>query len=332
MSEDIKRKRLDAENQSCLKKYIISCQEKYMDKKSIANRKSAINQFFRYIIGKSISIGEVTHFDIEMFLEDEKNGENSISTICNYYSYLKAFFVFCKKEKYNIDLEFDKVNFEKILNKEFQLFSDDDVDEVFRIINKGRNKEIRLRDEIMFKLLIYTGCTLKELNMMNVYRCKEKSEDPDDDNYIILEEKEIHFRIQTNRILPLPNNIVSLIDEYHKYMSKKIGYSKIPDGFFLFISKRKNSISRLSDKAMQARMSTIRRQCSFSEKELSIKNVRHTLIYKLVNDKQKLDLISGIVGLDVASLKYYFSSKQSFDEEVKILLKEWHPYKKHFEY
>jgi len=324
-------KKIKLANQNCLERYVKHCERISMNKKSIKTRKAAINQFLNYLFSKKISIQDVSHVDIEDFLETEKNNtETSLSTVNGYYSFLKGFFKFCKVNEDNVTLDFEKVNFKKIIQRDFETFTADEIKETFEIISNTKNQYISIRDKTMFKILFYSGCTLSELYTLNVY--SSQNDVLVDDNYILMDEKEIYFTVQSFRKLPLPISIIKDIKTYREIIEKKI-MKKLPEGWFLFMSLQKNdkdSYCRMNYSTLQQRMIAIKNKSSYKEKKVSIKNIRHTVISELINNGKGLDLISEIVGLDIASLKYYIKNKDSFDKEIEKIMKKEHPFREYF--
>lgn len=112
-------------------------------------------------------------------------------------------------------MDYSKVGLKREKVSRIDIFSDDEIKEIFEIINKGRNKCSTL---IIFKIMLYAGGTLKEINSIKVFFytkdvAKEKY-------YIDLEAKEIVFDGSNHYLLP--DGICNDIANHHKELKKDI--------------------------------------------------------------------------------------------------------------
>ncbi|TKI58153.1 hypothetical protein E8L90_23725 [Brevibacillus antibioticus] len=329
----MKKNDCQRDHENCLARYLKNCKQFSMPDKSINTRKSAIKKFLTFLEEKNKKIGEATHLDIEEFLEDERDNETSLSTINNYYAFLKGFFAFCREYGDNKTLDFSKVNFSLTNAKNIELFSDEEIDEVFSIISLIKKDSVRIRDDLMISLLLFTGCTLRELHSLNVYTL-QKTLREDDDYCILLNEQLILFRSNSLRKIKVPELIIEKIKEYrNQVLNSNTDIEELKEGTALFLStygEKKGGFHRINYSTLQDRMSQIKKKSRFKDRKVSIKNIRHTVISKLVNSSQRLDLVSEIVGLDIASLKYYIEDQSSFEEEIRQLTSNYHPFKSYF--
>jgi site-specific recombinase XerD len=331
--------RVQTDHDQILKLYKKKCDEQRMPINSVISRVSAIKKFLKFMVLKDRLIDMVDAVDIQNFLEYEIEQETSLSTISNYYAYLKHFFSYCKENNYNDDLDWTRVNFEAVIDRTFETLNDNEVEEMFSIINKQKNPITKLRDEIIFNILFFTGCTLKELHSLVVFSSREQKDDAIGESiyYILLKEKEIFLGGQFNRVLPLPVTIVDKIKEYRELIMIKFQFKKIKEGYSLFIATRGHKIGEsqpyhpLTYNQIQSRMFDIKQKSSFINRKISIKNIRHTVITKMLEDDYRLDHISQIVGLDIASIKFYIKDYSKYEDEIKNLLRHKHPFRDLFE-
>lgn len=314
----------NSENKSCLNRYIKQIELRF-PKTSVETRKAAIRQFLLYLEEHEKTISQAYYTDVDDFFELEYSKDTSQATLNNYYSYLKGFFNFCKLHKDNDIVEFDKIQFRRVRYSNFLVYEEGEIKEIFTIINEHSKGILKIRDWIMYSILFYTGCTLKELHSINIY--KTQKEFIDDDYYIILDKKVIGLRNPNLRELPLPDKIVSNIIIYVKYLEEKHDIT-LPNGSYLFAAYYKKELKRIKYKSLQDRMKDIRKWSSFSAKKLSIKNTRHTIIKRYVESGEKVDLISEAFDIDISSLKVYYDSNLHREVEINNMLIDRHPLKK----
>lgn len=305
------------------KKYASS----YYDNNSAKSRLSAIKKFIDFLNKNENDISQIDHSSIEVFLTEEFDSELSVITVENDYSYLKGFFRFLKEKGDNTLLDFDKVNFKRINNRVIEIFTDEELYELFILINESKNKLNRVSNRIIFSILLYTGCTLKELNSINVF--KNESDVVDEDNYITLDNKKIHFRYPNIREFLLYDCIIKDIEEYYVIIENWLG-KNLPARMPLLVSNyckhgETRKIRRLTYSSVQGRITSIKKLSTFKEKNLSLKNIRHTLINKLIKEKKDLIFISENIGIDLSTLKIYISNQKKTEELAKY--NQEHPYR-----
>lgn len=313
-------------NNNSLERYKKFVNNYYSSKHSIENRVSAVKKFISFLNNKNRKIDTIDHSSVEEFLTEELDGSISIITVQNYYSYLKGFFHYLKEQNDNITMNYDKVNFDRVKYFNVEVFTDAEIAEIFKIIDQERNEKIKLSNYIIFKLLFYTGCTLKELYSIKVF---QSSADIyyDEDNYLALDTKEVYFRYPIQRKFKLHDSIINDIRNYHKIMEKLVE-REMPRIVPLILSNydskdSKKKITELKYSSIQNRMTAIKKKSSFANKDLSLKNIRHTLIYKMIDNGKPLEFISNI-GIDISTLKMYLKENEK-DCDIDYFYKE-HPY------
>lgn len=317
---------IKAINTNALERYKKYAKKHYQQsKKSADNRISAVKKFIEFLNQEGRNIEVINHGSVEEFLSCELENEDiSVITVQNYFSFLKGFFGFLKDKDDNIKLEYDKINFDRVKIFDVEKFTTAEISEIFKIINMETNLQIKLSNRIIFKLLFYTGCTLNELYSINVF--KHSDDIIDEDNYIALDIKEIYFRNPIQRMLKLTDDIIKDIIDYHHYI-ENLRRKKLPVRVPLLLSnygikKNDKSIKKLKYSTIQNRMAKIKEKSSFSNKNLSIKNIRHTLIYNLIADGISLEDISNHIGIDISTLKIYLKEKEY---DINFMLRE-NPY------
>ncbi|QZY56670.1 tyrosine-type recombinase/integrase [Crassaminicella profunda] len=319
----MKNKLEKSENKSCLNRYIEYIKTKF-PKTSVETRKAAIRQFLLYLEEKSKVISQAHYADVDDFIEREYSEDTAQATLNNYFSYLKGFFQFCKLHKDNDTIEFDKIQYKRGKSSNFIVYSEKEIKEIFQIINEKNRESLKLRDRVMYSLLFYTGCTLKELHSINIYRTIKDFYD--DDFYIILDKKVIGFRNPNLREIPLPNKIIENIIMYIQFLEEKY-HTTLPNGCYLFATYYGGNLKRIKYSSLQRRMNDIKKISSFNNKKLSIKNTRHTLIKKYIENEERVDLISEAFDIDITSLKVYFEKDLKREEEINNMLLKRHPLK-----
>ncbi len=312
-------------NECCEKKFAQHCKDYYKAKNSANARASAAKKFVKFINEKEKKLDVIDFDSVEEFFDFELEHETSPVTVNNYYSYLKGFFAFLRKEHYNEKMDYVKVKIDRIKKIEYGIFKDDELKEIFEIIDNEKNEQIKLSNRILFNLMFYTGCTLNEVYSLNVY--EEEGHVLDDDNYIVLETKKIYFRNPNSREFKLFDNICTDILNYRKIILKKLNKQSIPPRSSLFITTyaKADKIKSLTYSSLQNRMTVIKRRSSFADKKLSLKNIRHTLIKKLIDKKQPLEMISESIGIDISTLKFYINNNA--ESKIEEYFYENHPFK-----
>ena len=312
-----------------LDRYEKSLVNKDINKNVIKNRKSTIKKFFDFLSSypDKPKFENITRNEVELFItKSDKN--YSPATVARYFSFLKNFFLFYKKENVNTNNIFDDWSYDKIIEKRFTFLDDEQIENLYEQI-KGKKITLKsMRDEIIFLILAYTGCSIGEIRSLNVYKNNETA--IDDENYIVIEESKIYF--ESGREIKLPFEVTNKINIYLNELINKKSYD-YPNYLFLFpsIRERKDKkLQRLSDNAFwQMFKDAINRSELIKDKSVSIRNIRHTFINRLVKEEIPLEIISDITGLDIASLKPYINS-ELFEFKKDTVLKNQHPFKNIF--
>lgn len=320
--------KLNAKHKNCLSRYVKENILK-LEKQSLKNRKSAINKFMLFLQANNLDISQADYHHVEIFLEQELENEISPVTLNNYYSYLKGFFKFCRLNNDNNIIDYNKIQFLRVRYSNIEYFNDDNVVELFKLINRNKRIIVKIRDRFLFNILFYTGCTFKELHSLNIYN--NSSNYTDDDNYILLDKKTIHFRNPHARKLQLPDFIIEDIKNYFRYYEEKKGLT-FPNRTCLFLSvynqKGKTNYNRIEYNSLMDRITVYKKLSSFKDKKLSIKNIRHTFIKKLIEQKEDIELIRESLDIDISTLKVYYNNSTDLNDEINMLYRERHPFKK----
>ena len=161
---------LSVKNNNVVNRYQTECKVRF--KSSTATRIAAVNQFIKYINKKKVDISSVNYEVVQDFLSIEMDEGKSKYTISSHYYYLKDFFKFLIRSKDNNVMEYEKVDIERTRNLRFRTFSVEQIHEVFNIILKEKNRIVRFSNTILFRILLLTGCTRKEVASIVVYQSK----------------------------------------------------------------------------------------------------------------------------------------------------------------
>ncbi|QNU66731.1 site-specific integrase [Ruminiclostridium herbifermentans] len=314
-----------------LKRYEKSLADKGINKDVINNRKSTIKKFLDFLSSypNNPKFENITRSDVELFITnaDEKY---SPATVARYFSFLKKFFLFYKKENVNTNNIFDDWSYDKFIEKRFTFLDDEQIENLYEQI-KGKKLTLKsMRDEIIFLILAYTGCSIGEIRSLNVYKNNEIS--IDDENYIVIEESKIYFTGESGREIKLPFEVTNKINIYLNELINKKSYD-YPNCLFLFPSIRDSKdkkLKRLSNNTFwKIFKDAINKSELIKDKSVSIRNIRHTFINRLVKEEIPLEIISDITGLDISSLKPYINS-ELFEFKKDTVLKNQHPFKNVF--
>lgn len=316
-------KTIESFNNNAYKRYKEYAKSRYKSKSSADTRISAVKKFIEFLNERSIRVDEADHSIVDEFLENGLELNLSRTTIQNRYSFLKSFFKYLKEQQDNLKMDYSKVNFKRKKISRIEVFSDDEIEEIFEIINKGRNK---YSNSIIFKIMLYTGCTLNEIDSLDVlFYTKDVTENKK--NYIDLEAKKIVFNGSNHYILP--DGIYNDIEAHHKELKKR--YKKeLPASMPLVAncyidSNNQAKIVKLKYNTLQERMKIIKDKSSFKNKNLSLKNLRHTVIKKMIKEGYDLVYISEMLRIDLTTLKVYLESEKEEDRKEEFLNK--HPFK-----
>lgn len=317
-----KMKKIESFNNNAYKRYKEYAKSRYKSKSSSDTRISAVKKFIEFLNVRGIRVDEADHSIVDEFLENGLELKLSRTTIQNRYSFLKSFFIYLREQQDNLKMDYSKVNFKREKISRIDIFSDDEIKEIFEIINKGRNKYSTL---IIFKIMLYTGCTLREINSIQVFFytkdvAKKKY-------YIDLEAREIILDGSNHYILP--DGIYNDIENHHKELKKR--YKKELPAVMPLVancyinSNNEAELVELKYNTLQERMKRIKEKSSFKNKNLSLKNLRHTVIKKMIKEGYDLVYISEMLRIDLTTLKVYLESENEEDKKEEFLNK--HPFK-----
>ena len=143
----------------------------------------------------------------------------------------------------------------------------------------------------------------------------------DDKYYIALDTKEMC--LNSSVIYILPESILNDIME--QYEEVKLWYKKeLPAKMPLIVcmhtrDEDSRKIESLKYVSIQDRMTRIKNQSSFKEKNLSLKNFRHTVIKKMLSENNDLTFISRMMRIDLSTLKSYIENNIEQNESEKFL-------------
>lgn len=328
----MKRDLIKMSYETYLNRYLNALNERNVSKQVIANRKSTIKKFFDFLCKypNKPRFEEINRSYVEGFIMEMEETQ-SVATVNRYFRFLKSFFQYYKKENENNNQIFDYWKYGRDVQKNFTLYDDNEMLELQRVLKSNKNKFKSMRDELMFLILAYTGCSLDEVMRLNIYRNSNSL--IDDENYILLDKKKIFFQNEDGNVreIFLCEELLQKINTYIKYLEVSKGYdlSNCP---FMFPSIRSNkNYQRMGRSTFQKSFREIKKHSNmFKDKQVSIKNVRHTFIKNLINKKISLEIIGDITGLDISTLKWYIDMEEITTKKDDIL-KYNHPFNKMFD-
>lgn len=307
------------------------------DPRSISERVSVIKKFFNFLSSHvdSPKFSDIQKIDIMNFL-DESEGEGlKGKTLKRYFSFLKKFFSYYHKEGVNINGIFDHWKYSPDDESSSIFLTDDQIKYIYSLIISSQDIEQSKIVELIFILLVYTGCTKTELCTMNVY--ENNSNLIDTSNYILLSEniivlgKKQKTSKTKQRVLPLGPKIISVIKSYIDYMKKEKGvdFQKYP---YLFVSNYgldSSNFERLSSSQITNELKSLINSCdSTIDKKTSFQVFRNTFIKKLVKENVPLQTIKSLTGLDYSSFKRYIGNIEEYEKkQIAELLVYNHPFK-----
>lgn len=279
---------------------------------SRGQRVSAVRKFLTYLNKEQKKVTEIDYAEVEVFLEEELNrGEDEVrikkerTTITNYYSFLKAYFKFLETTE-NVMIDFSKVNITRVKNTVFKTFTDEEVKEIFSIINAENTDDIKIGNSIFYQILFYTGCSLGEVIDIFVYQTSDDLREEESGNYILLDKKILHFDCPTREFI-LYDKLIDTIKQYHQIRLEKEGRQKPRAKEDLFWTLYNKSFHAISRGGFETRMKNIKGRSSFANKKLSSINIRYTVIKKLL-EVYSVDEVSEIVGIDISKVQMFVNT------------------------
>lgn len=319
-------KSINKANEGTLKRY----EDLIKKSSSKGQRISAIRRFIEHLNSIEKSVTEVNHSHVEVFLEEEfeereeTKQKKKKTTINNYYSFLKAYFKYLKTTHENTDIDFDKVSIERIKNTIFRIYTDEQVQEFFSLVDRIENTEIKLRDSIFLQILFYTGCGLKEARDIFVYQVESDLSSVEYENYIVLDKKILHFN-DSEREFILYDNLVSDIRKYQQMRASKENEGKVRAKDYLFWSYYKGKYNHISVGSLQRDITKIKECSSFKDEKLSIINIKYTVIKNLLKS-YSVDEVSAIVGLDISKIQMFVNTRAGITQDSNFYSQ--HPFMK----
>jgi len=310
-------------NNNAYERYRDFAKKAYKSKQSANSRISAVHAFISFLNEKKVRVDEADHSIVDEFLNAGLESSLSRTTIQNRYSYIGVFFKFLKEQHDNLKMDYSKVNFKREKNTNFEVFTDSEIKEIFDIIDNERNK---YSNRIIFKMLLYTGCSLKELDSFVVFFYK-KDIPKNKEKCIDLESSKLFFD-KSNEFV-LPNGIMSDIKAYHEEL-KQLYKVELPSNmpllvYYLVGEDGQGELVKLKYNSIQERMERIKCKSSFKDKKLSLKNLRHTVIKKMILENKDLAYISKKMRIDLSTLKLYLENDNEGDDDKDFLIN--HPFK-----
>lgn len=331
MEKDIVKTTYDA----YWRRYEEYLKKKNTNKKSIDNRKSSIKCFFEYLckFDRKPLFEEIKRANIETFLYDQEELGKSADTLNRYYSFLKDFFLFYEKDGTNTNRIFSGWKYKKEKDTVKKYIDENEVSIIYKTLNKKEQSEKTLREKVAFLILTYTGCTKSELCDLDFYNFRSEINEKDKAyNYIVAQERKIYLgkNIKKQRVLPLCDSIIDIIQEYREWFSKKKDVD-IDGCHFLFLStynEQNNNIIRLNNSVISSDFKEIIEECNL-DKKISMQTLRNTFIKKMLDKNVSIQIIKGLTGLSITSLQQYMDLDVNEYEEIekKKVITEKHPYK-----
>lgn len=305
--------------------------------KNIPNRRSTIRKFFNYLceFDNKPDFKDIEKVNIQHFLSVQEK-TCSPKTLNRYFSFLKDFFMYFKKENVNTNVIFEHWKYRKNEKSVIITLTDDEIMDLFRIIRTNNKSELSLRIQITFLLLTYTGCTKNELCSLNVYKDAKSIKQLERSlNYISLEDKKIYFGKQRKnrvkqRVIPLNNYIIKLLADYIEFLEieKGINFEMYPFLFPSTYDQVDGSVIRLnSDQITTGLKNIVKESKVLKNKKVSFQAFRNTFIKNMIKDKIPLPIIKELTGLDITSLKRYIDIEQYEKNQKDEILNNRHPYK-----
>ncbi len=324
--------------------YLVMYENKIINsntKSSIDNRKSVIRKFFKYLCSfdDKPAFEDIKRVNIESFLRKcEEQEELAPNTLKRYFSFFKEFFCFCQDENFikkDIFKNWDYKDFDDETKKVY--LTDEQIMELRKKIDVFDKSEKSLRTEISFLLLTYTGCYKDELCSLNVYKNIKSMNKFSDEvlNYILIEEKEIHFGKKSNkhikrRMIPLNNYIIGKINEYMLFLTDTHGidFEQFPFLFPSHYDQNDNNFRKMNSSQINSGLKELINSCELiNVKGSSFQMFRNTFVKNLINGGVPLHVIQELTGLNLTSLKGY-TDIEKYEKELKEkVLIENHPYK-----
>jgi integrase/recombinase XerD len=234
---------------------------------TITSYKSDLVPFVKYFNSKQISITDIKLKHLENFLATLKCKASSmnrkISAIQSFFKYLKKMDIL--EVNHAIDIERPEIPIRKPIYLQ--------IDESKKMIDviKGENKE---RDLAIITLFLHCGLRLSELSSIDI-------------NHIIGEELSVIGKGDKQRILPLDNKCIKVIEEYLKVRPEIEGEKA------LFISEQKK---RMCNKSVRDVVKKYIGKAGLDTKKYSTHKLRSTFATLLSKGNVPVEQIQELLG------------------------------------
>ncbi|MFW9902907.1 MAG: site-specific tyrosine recombinase/integron integrase [Candidatus Thorarchaeota archaeon] len=242
--------------------------EKGYSPKTIREYSYDLKMFERFNSGKSLE--DTTTMDVRRFLlhlkRDKDYAPRSIHRkICS----LKSFFKFLEKEGFiaiNPTGNIESPKIPKSLPKTIT------IEETLKLLATPDN----LRDKVILYLLYGTGMRVSELSNLNI-------------NQINLDVKTIHVvggKGGKDRIIPLPNGIITILEDYIKTRKGKTELAFIQNRFG----------QRLTPRSIQRIVKKYKKEANLLDKTITPHTLRHAFATHLLSNSVDIRVIQELLG------------------------------------
>lgn len=284
---------INPKNQKLLDKYLMVCKNKGLTPKSIKAFKIDISLFLNFIGDKEVL--NTTNIDIEDFffycLNERHNGDWAMS---RKHTSLNGFYTnMIKRDYLEMKNPLDKVDKAKVRKKQRGHLNDEEMDVVFKYLEKNDKK----RDLAIFSLIFASGIRLSELRQLN--------------------RDTLDFETKRFKVLGKgEKERICIFDNYAKENILTYLKSRNDDIYALFISRQHN---RISERAVQMLIKNNIKRAGIN-KNMTTHHIRHSCAMHYLRMGMPLNLIQKILGHNsIATTQIY--AHDSIDDVQEYLEK-----------
>ena len=279
--------------------------ERHYSLHTIKSYHNDLVQFFELSKLSPKLIAKIQLKDIRDWIICLKDKNNSTRTINRKISSLKTFFNFCKREKHILVNPVLKIRTMKEPKRLPVVLSESSLKNLFSLEGLFENNFQGFRDRLILELFYLTGIRLTELISIKI-----GDYDP------VKKELKILGKRNKERVIPLTNSVLKLLNDYLKLRSKILNNK---NQSFLFITNSgKKSYPKMIYRIVNYYLSMVS-----SSKKRSPHILRHAFATHLLNRGADLNAIKDLLGHSTLLSTQVYT--QISGEKIKKAYKKSHP-------
>tara|TARA_B100000902_G_C27303019_1_gene913890 strand:- start:230 stop:1111 length:882 start_codon:yes stop_codon:yes gene_type:complete len=264
-----------------------------------------VGYFFHFLDLKIESVQAVTYQLIRSWIVAQKKNSVSAKSINRKISALKNFFNFCMREKIIDKNPFLKIKSLKEVNSLPTIVAEEDLKKLFNTNDVFQNNFQGVRDRLILELFYQSGIRLSELINIKIDDCDFKKK-----------ELKVLGKRNKERIIPLTDNILSILEQY--MLMRKKNTPSLDFCFLFFSNTGIKSYPKMIYRIVNSYLSLVS-----SVRKKSPHVLRHAFATHLLNRGADLNAIKELLGHDSLLSTQIYTHVSS--EKIKQVYRKSHP-------